>query len=49
MGYRRKAIMMHQGPNQIPAAVILGQIPKKGIWLIFPLVPIHHLAIGMLA
>ena len=36
MEYRRKALLKHQVPNQIPAAVVLAKYPKKGIWLIFP-------------
>ena len=33
MGYRWKALMMHQGPNQIPTAVVVAKNPKKGISL----------------
>ena len=33
MEYKWKALMIHQGPNQIPTAVVVAKTPKKGFSL----------------
>ena len=38
-----------KNPVQITSAVVLAKSPKKWIWLLFPLVPKCHLAVGTLA
>ena len=50
MGYTQKALLMYQGPNQIPAAVVLGQIPQERDLANFPTgtyLPLGHRYAGI--